>query len=179
MIRLRPRTTIAVLAAVFTLFLVGHVLTIKGPSSFSFSLTDDEHLPAFDRFPDEHFNWTAPHPPDWLQPPASTAVHEPVVFRMAIISHPKEFDRRKAIRDYVLANVPKKEVRFDYYFFLGKTDKMAPIDGRNMTAEEINDEVQKEQKQHGDLFLIDMLESQRGLGEKRWRALKWVRPSMT
>jgi hypothetical protein len=175
MLRLRPRITILLLTLLITLSITWHILTIKAPLFVSRVVGGPEHKHPFTYvgLPADAFNWTSPNRPAWLEPPKSKTT--PLVLRFAIVSHPKEFARRKAIRETVLADIPRREVKLEYYFFLGKTNKLEEVNGRNMTAKEVNTAVQKEKQRYGDLYLLDMTESSRGLGEKRWRALQWVR----
>jgi hypothetical protein len=54
-------------------------------------------------------------PPAWLEPPSHGT--KPMSIRMAIISHPDEFEKRAAMRRSVLRGVPLSEVDLTYKFF--------------------------------------------------------------
>lgn len=105
------------------------------------------------------YNFTASRP-KWLAP-LPRQRPEPLIIRLAIISHPREFERRKAFRQYVLSDLPSHEIKIQYRFIMGYTD----------TADDRR--VSQERALHNDVLVLDMKESMDRMGEKRWRMLKW------
>jgi hypothetical protein len=167
LLRRPPTRILAVcLAAVVLLALSGHVFLLRSPSSPS--LLAEKGLKS------SAFNFTETKPA-WLAKPVS-GEHAPLVIRMAIISHPKEVERRATIRKSVLAGIPKSEVDLTYKFFVGTAS--APDDMEDGGEEARMDAaVREEQKEHGDLVVLDMQENLARMGEKRWRMFHWVRPN--
>ncbi|TFL02622.1 galactosyltransferase-domain-containing protein [Pterulicium gracile] len=125
------------------------------PSSyaeFDFSLPK-EKLAA------ELFSFPRSSRPKWLSTPAPQS---PLVFRIAIITHPRDFDKRDAVRKYTLSNVPTSACKFSYRFILGY-------------GNEAEDKlVLEEMHKYGDIVRLDMKEDKRRMGEKRWRMLRWA-----
>jgi hypothetical protein len=106
------------------------------------------------------FEWNTTAPPAWLAQPVRT----PLRLRIAVVTHPSEFARRRALRELVFADVPAAEVEFTYRFFLGAAADDAT-----------NDRVAAEALECDDMFVLNMLDTRHGLGAKRWEALLWVR----
>jgi hypothetical protein len=93
---------------------------------------------------------------------------------VAIISHPAEFSRRKAIRDHMLVGVPHSEVDIQHYFFLGKAEDTTWSRMKGFSAQEVDAAVHREAEEHNDIHFLDMVDNKDRLGYKRWRALQWV-----
>lgn len=106
------------------------------------------------------FNFTASRP-EWLVPPPRHQ-QEPLVIRLGIISHPREFERRKALRQYVLADLPTQEVIIHYRFIMGYTGSHDDL------------RAAQERALHRDIIVLDLEENTDRMGEKRWRMLKWA-----
>ncbi|TFK98734.1 hypothetical protein BDV98DRAFT_595402 [Pterulicium gracile] len=100
--------------------------------------------------------------PDWLSVPERNA--QLLIIRLAIISHSKEFDRRKAFRQYVLADLPahKFEVEVHYRFIMGYTRDVDDL------------RVAQERAVHSDILVIDQEDGTDRMGEKRRRMLRWA-----
>lgn len=101
--------------------------------------------------------------PEWLNSPS---VQEPLLFRVAVISHPSEGERRRLIRDSIFKGVPSNEINLEYRFFVGTS-------GGNSSGE-ILDEIWREERQYKDMVILDMPDTYEKLAEKRYAALKWV-----
>jgi hypothetical protein len=161
---------ILVLLSTFTLWSITHILrpTLAGRLILSYS-------PTYHGFPSDAFDFSKPRP-EWLIPPRlrkpATAEPPALVLRIAVISHPEEVERRAAIRAHVFQDVPLHEVTFEYKFFVGRV----PGERLHSWSKNMLDEVvDGEQKEHGDMFIIEQLkESSSGLGIKRHAALHWV-----
>lgn len=57
--------------------------------------------------------------PAWLDLPP---VEIPLIFRVAVLSHPKEVDRRQLIRDNIFKGVRPSEISIEYRFIVGLPD---------------------------------------------------------
>jgi hypothetical protein len=105
------------------------------------------------------FEWNGTTPA-WLAKPYAGG---PLRMRVAIVSHPAEADKRRAIRESVLAGVPRAEVRLEHRFFVGRA------------GDTLDREMAREARAHGDVVVLDMPDSKITLGAKRWETLQWVR----
>lgn len=103
--------------------------------------------------------------PGWMDVPSSTQ-NSPLLLRVAVLSHPKEVNRRQLIRDHIFKGVRSNEVNIEYRFIVGlhKQRHRGVPDYR----------LQKEHEQHGDLVILNFKDSYDRLSEKRYAALKWV-----
>jgi hypothetical protein len=110
----------------------------------------------------------------WLQRPVTASETQPLMLRVAIISHPAEFSRRKAIRDHMPVGVPHSEVNIQYYFFLGKAEDTTWSRLKGSSAQEVHAAVHREAEEHDDIHFLDMVDNKNRLGYKRWRAIQWV-----
>lgn len=103
--------------------------------------------------------------PAWLDSPHAA---EPLILRVAVISHPSEAERRQLIRDSVFKGVPSKEVQIDYRFFVG-------IPERNGSSwEDMPHDIWQEEQRHKDMVILDFPDTYERISQKRYAALKWV-----
>jgi hypothetical protein len=170
MTRLRARTLLILLTVAFVTILIGvgrwHRTSLT-PTAANNIFTDA--LPASMKhfvsgsLPESAFEWNTTKAPEWLAHPINSG--RPLRLRVAIITHPSEFERRHAVRELVLKGVPREEVLVEHLFFLGHVSDLS-----------MNDQVVREAAVHGDIELLDMSDSKTTLGTKRWEALRWVRP---
>lgn len=101
--------------------------------------------------------------PSWMDLPLPL---EPLAFRVAVMSHPSEVERRQLIRDNIFKGVRPSEIDLKYCFVLGLPD--------NVPAERKMDTLRKEQEKHGDLEVMDIDDARDRLSQKRYHALKWA-----
>jgi len=101
--------------------------------------------------------------PAWLDSPRTG---EPLLFRVAVISHPSEVQRRQHIRNSIFAGVPSKEIQLDYRFFVGM-----PLENE---FGKVSDEIWKEQERHKDMVIMQKPDVFERISEKRYAALKWA-----
>ncbi|GJJ08179.1 hypothetical protein Clacol_002387 [Clathrus columnatus] len=101
--------------------------------------------------------------PGWLDVPR---MGDPLLFRVAVISHPSEVHRRQYIRDLIFAGVPPNEIQIDYRFFVG-----LPLEDE---FGEVSDEIWREQERHKDMVIIQKPDVYERISEKRYAALKWA-----
>jgi hypothetical protein len=167
-----PRT----IFALATILIVSTWLTLRWPYIVSRWQGGPEgrHPLSYVGLPVDAFNWTSPLVPTWLQRPVVAPETQPLVLRVAIISHPAEFSRRKAIRDHMLVGVPHSEVDIQYYFFLGKAEDTTWSRMKGSSAQEVDAAVHREAEEHNDIHFLDMVDNKDRLGYKCWRALQWV-----
>lgn len=96
--------------------------------------------------------------PSWMDAPPPQV---PLILRVAVMSHPKEVQRRQIIRDYIFKGVRPTEVEIDYRFMVGSPDGSL-------------DALQREHEEHKDLVILDFKDELDRLSQKRFLALKWV-----
>ncbi|TFK31665.1 hypothetical protein BDQ12DRAFT_693758 [Crucibulum laeve] len=127
--------------------------------------------------------------PSWLDTPLP-AGHEPLILRLAIITHIKESDRRKAIRDNVLSGLDitsaspsrsnssysrpfssnsSSEIQIEYRFFAGR----APPAGFFSWGKSPNERILEENRRFGDITVLDVDDVPERVSEKRYGALIW------
>ncbi|TFL00671.1 galactosyltransferase-domain-containing protein [Pterulicium gracile] len=110
-----------------------------------------------------HFFLTQNSRPEWHSSPRLDK--PPLSFRIGIISHPSEFAKRHAIREYILSSVPTTACTFTYRFLLASSPPSASHDD-HLVLQEIHE--------YNDIVLLDMHEDPRRMAEKRWRVLRWA-----
>ncbi|KAH9479930.1 Beta-1,3-galactosyltransferase 6 [Psilocybe cubensis] len=96
-----------------------------------------------------------------------TPLVEPMVIRLAIISHVFEFERRQVLRDTVLRGVPESDVHIEYKFIIGN-----PKEGLGNWTTWL--QRTKEDWVYGDVHTVPVTDIPERLSEKRFGALKWA-----
>ncbi|GJJ06704.1 hypothetical protein Clacol_000899 [Clathrus columnatus] len=103
--------------------------------------------------------------PLWMDSPPT---QPPLSLRVAVLSHPKEVQRRQLIRDNLFKGVRRNEIHIDYRFLVG-----LPVDGDNVVEKKV-EQLKEEEKEKGDLVIVEIKEAFNRLSEKRFAALKWA-----
>ncbi|GJJ06869.1 hypothetical protein Clacol_001065 [Clathrus columnatus] len=113
--------------------------------------------------------------PKWLDSPYTTKSlsKEPLILRVAVISHPSELERRRAIRDSIFRGVPSHEIQFDYRFFLGVSEDMEDGNGGKTNS------LYREAEKYKDMVILKNIpETYDRIAQKRFAALKWASRSI-
>ncbi|GJJ08033.1 hypothetical protein Clacol_002240 [Clathrus columnatus] len=103
--------------------------------------------------------------PSWMDSPPT---QPPLSLRVAVLSHPKEVQRRQLIRDNIFKGVRRNEIQIDYRFLVG-----LPADGNYFSKKKV-EKLREEGKEHGDLVIVEIKEAFDRVSEKRFAALKWA-----
>lgn len=104
--------------------------------------------------------------PAWMTVVTESPVKTPLSLRVAVLSHPKEVERRELIREYMFKGVPRNEVHIDHCFLVGKPS--------GWSAQGKLEKLLQEQEEHQDLVILDIEDSKKRLSQKRYSGLKWV-----
>jgi len=102
---------------------------------------------------------------------------EPLMLRVAIMSRRDEFDKRQALRNYVVSGIPKTDVHFEYRFFVGveKGNTSVVMGAVEGAWSGISQMIEDEKRVHGDVIILkDVEDIPERLSEKRYSAVKWA-----
>jgi hypothetical protein len=121
--------------------------------------------------------WWTPYyfsdpPPSWLTPPKPS--RDSLRIRMAIISHPAEFEKRMAMRLNIVQGVPHTDVDLTYVFMIGIPERPQDWPEAKPLSPEVVEAVQEEARRWNDLHFLNIGEGRRYMGEKRWMMLQWA-----
>ncbi|KAF8512596.1 hypothetical protein BU17DRAFT_53988 [Hysterangium stoloniferum] len=95
---------------------------------------------------------------------------QPLILRVAIMSRRNEFERRQALRNYVISGLPETDVQFQYRFFVGMGK-----DAMEEAGSDMSERLQDEKSIHGDVIILkDIEDTPERLSEKRYSAVKWA-----
>lgn len=98
----------------------------------------------------------------------SRGLDKPVVIRLGIIARVDAFERRQALREAMLSGVPAQDVKLDYRFFVGQPKE------KGAKRLRIKLELAKEQREYGDVIVLDQEDITERISEKRFHAIQWV-----